>query len=124
MRFSFLFTIVFLFILFGLYIFFGACYELIKFYNNKKYSSDDDSIIESDLSYDVNVVRNHRIHIRDIERQVKNKKKINCNEVFIYFLLFILGIIIQPFFLIYKILKSLMECYRRFGCWFFIMGNY
>ena len=124
MSFSFLFTIVFLFILFGLYIFFGACYELIKFYNNKKYSSDDDSIIESDLSYDVNAVRNHRIHIRDIERQVKNKKKINCNEVFIYFFLFILGIIIQPFFLIYKILKSLMECYRRFGCWFFIMGNY
>ena len=90
MSFSFLFTIVFLFILFGLYIFFGACYELIKFYNNKKYSSDDDSIIESDLSYDVNAVRNHRIHIRDIERQVKNKNKIYYIEVFIYFLFFIL----------------------------------
>ena len=124
MRFSFLFTIVFLFILFGLYIFFGASYELIKFYDSKKDQSDDDNYNESNLSFDVNVVRNHTIHIRDIERQIEIKKKNNCKECFIYFLLFILGLLIQPFFLIYKLLKSLMECYRRFGCWFFMMGNY
>ena len=124
MSFSFLFTIIFLLILFGLYIFFGASYELIKFYDSKKDQSDDDNYNESNLSFDVNVVRNHRIHIRDIERQIEIKKKNNCKECFIYFLLFILGLLIQPFFLIYKLLKSLMECYRRFGCWFFMMGNY
>ena len=124
MSFSFLFTIIFLLILFGLYIFFGASYELIKLYDSKKDQSEDDNYNESNLSFDVNVVRNHRIHIRDIERQIEIKKKNNCKECFIYFLLFILGLLIQPFFLIYKLLKSLMECYRRFGCWFFMMGNY
>ena len=90
MSFSFLFTIIFLFILFGLYIFFGASYELIKFYDSKKDQSDNDNYNESNLSFDVNFVRNHRIHIRDIERKLKLKRKIIVrNVLFIFYCLFL-----------------------------------
>ena len=124
MTFSFLFTLIFLFLLLGLYIFFGASYELIKIYNNKKNSNDDDSDIESDLSneYENDIVRNNIINANEVNREEDSNEK--RKKWLIYFLLFILGILIQPFFLIYKLLKSLMECYRRFGCWFLMMGNY
>ena len=98
MTFSFLFTLIFLFLLLGLYIFFGASYELIKIYNNKKNSNDDDSDIESDLSneYENDIVRNNIINANEVNREEDSNEK--RKKWLIYCLLFILGILIQPFF--------------------------
>ena len=54
-------------------------------------------------------------------------KKFTFKKYLIYFSLFLLGLILQPFFLVYKILQSIMELYKRLGCcgcWFFFMGRY
>ena len=132
---SFIFTLVAFCLIIVLYIFFGAAYELIKFYNNKKYQySDYDSDI--DLSDYVgngqavtNEVNNTRMNnsLNAIVQRNNSMRNNNgkCNrDYFIYILLFILGLILQPFFLVYKFLQTLMECYKKFGCWFFYMGNY
>lgn len=133
--FSFIFTLIaFCFVAF-LYILFGASYELIKFYSNKKNDIDHEFDSDVDLSdYANNANRNsndnfargginNNNNIRNYYDN-HNNNKTNKNDFFIYFLLFIVGIIVQPLFLVYKFLQSLMECYKKFGCWFFYMGNY
>ena len=132
---SFIFTLVAFCLIIVLYIFFGAAYELIKFYNNKKYQySDYDSDIDlSDYVGNVQAVTNEVNNTRmnnSLNAIVQRNNSMRNNngkckrDYFIYILLFILGLILQPFFLVYKFLQTLMECYKKFGCWFFYMGNY
>ena len=132
---SFIFTLVAFCLIIVLYIFFGAAYELIKFYNNKKYR-DNDFDSDIDLSDYVangqgvtNEVNNTRMNnslnvIVQRNSSLRNNNGKCDKDFFVYILLFLLGMILQPFFLVYKFLQTLMECYKKFGCWFFYMGNY
>ena len=132
---SFIFTLIAFCLIIVLYIFFGAAYELIKFYNNKKYR-DNDFDSDIDLSDYVangqgvtNEVNNTRMNnslnvIVQRNSSLRNNNGKCDKDFFVYILLFLLGMILQPFFLVYKFLQTLMECYKKFGCWFFYMGNY
>ena len=116
--------------------FFGASYELIIFYNKKKNNEND---FDSDVSlsdfngngqdYISNEINNTRVNnsLNNFFQQnsIDDSQEKKCwNGYYIYILLFLLGIVLQPFFLVYKFLQTLMECYKKFGCWFFYMGNY
>ena len=133
---SFIFTLLTFVFIIVLYIFFGASYELIIFYNKKKNNEND---FDSDVSlsdfngngqdYISNEINNTRVNnsLNNFFQQnsIDDSQEKKCwNGYYIYILLFLLGIILQPFFLVYKFLQTLMECYKKFGCWFFYMGNY
>ena len=119
-----------------MYLFFGASYELIKLYNKKK---DNDYDFGNDVNltdYDFNIqgnntfeINNTRVNnslngfIQRVPNDVIKEKTCDKENYCIYIILFLSGIILQPFFLIYKILQTMMECYKNFGCWFFYLGN-
>lgn len=42
-----------------------------------------------------------------------------CKKIIVCFFLAILGIVLQPVYLLFYILLGMMECYRRFACWYF-----
>jgi hypothetical protein len=133
---SFIFTIISFVFIACLYLFFGASYELIKLYDWKK-NNDNDSENDIDLSdYHMNVQGNNTFEINNtrinnslngflqrVPNEVIESKKCDKENYCIYIILFLSGIILQPFFLIYKILQTMMECYKNFGCWFFYLGN-
>ena len=133
---SFIFTLLTFVFIIVVYIFFGASYELIIFYNKKKNNEND---FDSDVSlsdfngngqdYISNEINNTRVNnsLNNFFQQnsIDDSQEKKCwNGYYIYILLFLLGIVLQPFFLVYKFLQTLMECYKKFGCWFFYMGNY
>ena len=113
---SFIFTLVAFCLIIVLYIFFGAAYELIKFYNNKKYQySDYDSDIDlSDYVGNVQAVTNEVNNTRmnnSLNAIVQRNNSMRNNngkckrDYFIYILLFILGLILQPFSLFINFYK-------------------
>ena len=134
---SFILTIITFAIIICLYLFFGASYELIKLYNKKK---DNDYDFGNDVNltdYDFNIqgnntfeINNTRVNnslngfIQRVPNDVIKEKTCDKENYCIYILLFLTGIILQPFFLVYKFLQTMMECYKNFGCWFFYMGNW
>jgi hypothetical protein len=47
------------------------------------------------------------------------KKEINMKTIIICIFLGLLGLVLQPFYLLFYIFVGVMECYRRFACWYF-----
>lgn len=47
------------------------------------------------------------------------KKEINLKTIIICIFLGLLGLALQPFYLLFYIFVGVMECYRRFACWYF-----
>ena len=141
-----LFVIIFL----GtLYLLFGASYKIIKYYierkkKKKQFNLSASSIEEgldfhntnngiqdlrSNNNYDINNINNSIMYNNNggISNNNENNNKFTFKKYLIYFGLFLIGLIMQPFFLIYKILQILMELYKRLGCCgclFFYMGRY
>ena len=131
---SFILFLIILFICIGLYIFFGAIYELIVWYNLR-----DAKIIEKRQKkrrmeiYNKFVFEN--INTNSGEKNNKSKPVIICgpsieeNEILekkskgeviiIYLGLIILGIIGQPFLLLFKLLEYMSFVWKRFKCFYF-----
>jgi hypothetical protein len=102
----------------------GATYEFIKCYQDdkarKNFFDDDD---ESGVRYDQ---ENHSNIYSGNQSNVSGEKapKTSGQICLIYTGLVILGLFAQPFYLFFKFIEMLMECYRRYGCWFYYFGNY
>jgi hypothetical protein len=101
---------------------FGAGWEFIKCFKDDKRKrrrgNDWDDQSESDScppSRGSSNVSNE---------DVPKKKYTKSQETWIIVGLVILGLFAQPFYLLFKMLEVLMECYRRYGCWFYYFGNY
>jgi hypothetical protein len=62
-----------------------------------------------------NIQNNNQIN----QRQFSEKKYWRAREIMIISGLIILGILVQPVYLMFKFIELLLECYRRFGCWFY-----
>ena len=97
------------------YLFFGCAYEFVKCYTKKKTIDDDDD--EFDSPFDFNGF-DLDYNIESREESQKNEEEEKKSKVVIGLLIFI-GIICQPIYLLFYILYGLMECYRRFNCWFY-----
>lgn len=88
--------------------FFGCAYEFAKCYIEKSYKNDDDDDENSNYEYNY-----------EIENQSDTKVQLTRGDKFIIVLLVILGVACQPIYLMIYFLYALMECYRRFNCWFY-----
>ena len=97
------------------YLLFGCAYEFVKCYTKKKTIDDDDD--EFDSPFDFNGF-DLDYNIESREESQKNEEEEKKSKVIIGLLIFI-GIICQPIYLLFYILYGLMECYRRFNCWFY-----
>ncbi len=110
---AFIFVIIFFAI-------FGCAYEFCKCYlerNNKSELEEDE-----ESNYDHNF---QQINGNTNESNMNNTNNPNeippleKSDIFMLVILSILGILMQPLYLIFYLLLGLMECYRKFNCWFY-----
>ena len=98
------------------YLLFGCAYEFIKCYTKKKNTDDDDDDFDGPLEfYGFDLDYNNEESQNESNRNEEEEKK---SKVVIAILI-IVGIICQPIYLMFYVLYGLMECYRRFNCWFY-----
>lgn len=114
----------------------GASYEFIKCYNEEKRPNEDedeDGVMKYDIETQaqvnyLNQLSNAGKNNNGTQKQntidVEKEKKTKCRKNKIIVLLIILGVFVQPFYLLFKSIELLMECYRRYGCWFYYFGSY
>lgn len=94
------------------FLLFGACYELLKCYI---YGYNEEEVKNESSLF---IYTNERL--QDV-RGNKNEFKPN---VLIIFGIILCGLALQPFYLCFKIFVILMECYRNFGCWFYLYASH
>lgn len=98
----------------------GAGYEFLKcYYDDSKKEDDDYDEDASDVEAQV-----HKRRSNSSSMSEETKKKTKCREYTHVTLLMTLGIFVQPFYLLFKVIEMMMECYRRFGCWFYYFTSY
>jgi len=123
---SILMFIIAIFLLVGFFFIFGCAYEFIKYYKNYKKKNRIDkresSVSQAEDSNERNIKSDYSIdHIDNRSRLCSS-----AADTFIIVILIILGMLLQPFFLLFKFMEMIMECYRTYGCiffWFFICDN-
>lgn len=94
------------------FLFLGCPYEFVKCYLDR--SNRDD---EEDVSfYDYEKNRNQN----DEEQE---NKQLNFKDWIMIINLVILGIFLQPLYLLFYLLMALVEFYRQCGCWIFWAYN-
>jgi len=111
-------------LLIGLWLILGATYELIKCYinsNNNASSIDNESQVDYNHKNFAYVVSSSNVIKGTKLKNPENTKKNSC---LIYTGLVILGIFAQPFYLLFKCIEIMMECYRKFGCWLYFFVSY
>ena len=95
------------------YLVFGCAYEFINCYTKPK-SDDDDDEYSGREDYDIERQRRNSYSNNDSNQQKEQKKNWP-----VLILIGFLGFCCQPLYLMFYILYGLMECYRRFNCWFY-----
>jgi flagellar basal body-associated protein FliL len=101
------------------FILFGCSYEFVKCYLNRKTGEENEDEQNEDENDSVEIRnRYQQEHNNNNEDQEEGKEK-RKNSKGIIILLAVLGFLCQPFYLIFYFLYGLMECYRRFSCWFY-----
>lgn len=96
------------------YFFFGAGYELNKCYENRKQGDEEDSDRSIVVHKEPEPVRN----VASLDEQENER-----SECLITFGLYALGVLLQPFYILFQGLKFMIECYRKFGCWLYYYSN-
>lgn len=107
-----------------LYAFFGAGYEFIKCYKLKQNKLEEDKEEQEEREvrhYDIENPRSLSKLSSNRERMLQKSKS---TEWSILLALFLLGILFQPFYLLFKFIELMMECYRSYGCFFGYFGNF
>ena len=104
---SVLIGLVVIVLILAFFLFLGCPYEFINCYLDKRFENkdeEDDNPVDEDESDEKN-----KIEIK--------KDELTAGKICICILLGLLGIACQPFYLIFYLLYTVMEAYRRFGCW-------
>jgi hypothetical protein len=105
----FIFAVIILSVI-GFFLIFGCPFEFIRCYLNRNKKNED---------YD-NYIDNLGLYNNEKEKQIiieeDEDNPLIWKDYLIIILLLILGIILQPFFILYYILYGFMELYRQFGC--------
>ena len=94
------------------YLFFGCAYEFVNCYTKEKTNDDED---EDDEEYDIEHQSHRSSSNSNSNAPVPQEKKSTVMICLVGFL----GFCCQPLYLMFYILYGLMECYRRFNCWFY-----
>lgn len=85
------------------FFFLGCPFEFVRCYLNRNDKNDDDD----DFNYDFN------------KREEEENKPLIWSDYLIIFLLIILGIFLQPLYLLFYLLMAMMEAYKSCGCFMF-----
>ncbi len=102
------------------YLLFGCAYEFVKCYTKKKNYDDDEDEFDNPLDfYGMDLEYNNNENSNDINNSNNHEDEENKKSKIVIALLIVAGIICQPIYLMFYILYGLMECYRRFNCWFY-----
>lgn len=119
------------------FFFFGCAYEFVTYYLTDQPDEDDESeknVINTNQLYiqnnhynQNNSSRQPYINPNDChlninsksKSQIKKEEGCTTKKILISCLLAVLGIFLQPLYLLFYILIGMMECYRRFACWYF-----
>ena len=103
--------------------FLGCPFELIKCYitNNDEEKKNNLEIIQDDNGNSVRNIRpnNDEDNIMPFQHLEIFERPLSCFDYIICFLIGIIGIFLQPFYLMFYVLYAVMECYRRMGCWMY-----
>jgi hypothetical protein len=95
----------------------GCPYEFVKCYLEKKCNTNEDDSIE-----DSDVADSERGHVPKQGGENKDDEEhLGCGKITICIILIIVGVFLQPIYLMFYILYGMMECYRRYGCWVFFV---
>ena len=103
---------------------FGAGYEFVKCYRNSKIKKSDGSHTQE--SHGNDSYEENESDLRNTSINSQTKLFSNWKDILIVILLILIGLLVQPFFLMFKALEMMMECYRNYGClvfWFLWSGN-
>ena len=122
------------------YLFFGCAYEFVNCYTKKKVHDEEEEDEELGGSAEDrrdgddygggggnegNVGVNHAnsgisrgIQGSGVNNSNYSEERVKKNKILIC-IVAVLGVICQPLYLMFYILYGLMECYRRFNCWFY-----
>ena len=94
--------------------------------NNNNFQVENNNNYERNNINNININNNNGedadVNVNGNDNDDNNKNNNNekkNNNIFIIIILIILGLICQPLYLLFYILYALMECYRRFNCWFY-----
>ncbi|MCQ2820859.1 MAG: E3 ubiquitin protein ligase [archaeon] len=116
--------------IFLFYVFFGCAYEFIHCYTKNKNSDDEEGNDEDEFDFEMQRQRNNSGSNSGSNSNNNSESNSNQNgegeengkkkkKMWIICLLGFLGFLCQPLYLMFYILYGLMECYRRFNCWFY-----
>jgi hypothetical protein len=100
------------------YFFLGCPYEFIKCYIDKKNNPDDEEDESHVEGSEYEEDNNHNIEKKKSDHSPA-EKSLGCGDYVVIFILAVVGVFLQPFYLLFYIMYAMMECYRRFGCWVF-----
>jgi hypothetical protein len=90
------------------FLFLGCPYEFVKCYLEKKYKNLADDINFND---------------KKEEEEEEENDECTLGKVLICILLSAIGVLFQPLYLIFYIFWAIMECYRHFGCFIFVVAH-
>lgn len=107
-----------------MFFFVGCPYEFIKCYLEKRcfQAEDEDEDSEINQSNYPKCENNKKENYEDNSGNDNNSQE-GCkfSTICVCVLLGIVGIFLQPFYLFFYFLYGMMECYRRFNCWYFYL---
>jgi hypothetical protein len=117
------------------FFFFGCAYELVNYYLTDQPEEEEENervaINNYQHRYIQNNINNNSSHqpyvnpndcniiVSKSKTQAKQEEGCTTKKIIISCLLAVLGIFLQPLYLLFYILIGMMECYRRFACWYF-----
>ena len=113
------------------FFFFGCAFEFVNYYLTDSPEESNESRIEEyqNPNNDVNNSTNRNIRNNEIQivggNEIVKKNAPNdsnaCNtkKILMCILIACIGLLCQPLYLIFYLLIGMMECYRRFACWYF-----
>jgi hypothetical protein len=110
----FLFAVLLILSIIAFFFFLGCPYEFVKCYLHRNDHNDDD---DEENYYD----RNRRNKEKDENEDID--KPLNWKDYLIIFFLIVLGIFLQPIYLLFYVLMAFMEMYRQCGCWALLAFN-
>ncbi len=105
------------------FFFFGCAYEIVNYYLTDQ--PEDEENQKNCDNGNVNTSRQPYVNPNECRLEIKKSNQIaekegcTTKKIIICCCLAALGILLQPLYLLFYILIGMMECYRRFACWYF-----
>ena len=94
-------AIIVILLILAFFFFLGCPFEFVKCYLNRNEKDDDDDEDEIDRKEEV------------------EKLPLIWSDYLIIFFLIVLGVFMQPLYLMFYLLMAMMQVFRQFGCWVF-----